>query len=62
MYNLIEFSNNCLKTYGNLLQYYRDEPDNTITNSESFKSKVRIPGSTSAAGNTKDVEIAVPLK
>ena len=31
-------------------------------NSESFKSKVKITGNTSATGNTKDVEITVPLK
>ena len=30
--------------------------------SESFKSKIRITGKTPAAGNTKDVEIIVPLK
>ena len=30
--------------------------------SESFKSKIKITGKTLAAGNTKDVEIIVPLK
>ena len=30
--------------------------------SESFKSKVKITGKTPAAGNTKDVEIVVPVK
>ena len=30
--------------------------------SESFKSKIRITGKTPTAGNTKDVEIIVPLK
>ena len=34
---------------------------NTIINSESLKSKMRITGKTSAVGNTKDVEIAAPL-
>ena len=29
---------------------------------KTFKSKVRITGSTHAAGNAKDVETAVPLK
>ena len=33
-----------------------------MTDSESFKSKIQIPGNTPANGNTKDVEIAVPLK
>ena len=32
------------------------------TQSESFKSKIKITGKTPAAGNTKDVEIIVPLK
>ena len=62
MHNLIEYSDNYSKTSGSLWQYYRDEPHATITNSESFKSKVRIAESTLAAGNTMDVEIAVPLK
>ena len=31
-------------------------------NSESFKSKIKITGTTPAGGNAKDVEIAVPLK
>ena len=30
--------------------------------SKSFKFKIKIMGETSAAGNTKDVEIMVPLK
>ena len=30
--------------------------------SESFKSKIKITGKTTPAGNTKDVEIIVPLK
>ena len=34
----------------------------TTTQSESFKSKIEITGKTPAAGNTKDVEIIVPLK
>ena len=33
-----------------------------ITHSESFKSKIKITGNTSADGNTKDDEIIVPLK
>ena len=43
-------------------QCYKDEPSDTLANSESFKSKVKITGKTPAAGNTKDVEIMVPLK
>ena len=30
--------------------------------SESFKSKIKITGKTPPAGDTKDVEIIVPLK
>ena len=36
-------------------------PNDNITQSESFKSKIKITGKTPAAGNTKDVEIIVPL-
>ena len=60
MYNLIEYSDNYSKTSGSLRQYYRDEPNDNLTDSESFKSTIKITGSTRADGNTKDVEIAVP--
>ena len=43
-------------------QYYRDDPNDNIIESESFKYKIKIAGKTPAAGNTKDVEIAMPLK
>ena len=62
MYNLIEYSDNYLKTSGSLWQYYKDDPNDNITQSESFKSKIKITGKTPADGNTKDVEIVVPLK
>ena len=62
MYNLIEYSNNYSKTSGSLRQYYRDDPNDNITQSESLKFKIEITGKTPPAGNTKDVEIAVPLK
>ena len=38
------------------------DPNDNLTDSESFKSKVKITGNTSNNGNTKDVEIIVPLK
>ena len=60
MYNLIEYSDNYSRTSASLWQYYKDDPNNIITNSESFKSKVKITGKTPATGNTKDVEIVVP--
>ena len=43
-------------------QYYRDDRNDDITESESFKYKIKIIEKTSAAGNTKNVKIAVPLK
>ena len=55
MYNLIEYSDNCSKTSGSLWQYFRDEPNVNLTDSESFKSKIKITGKTPAGGNTKDV-------
>ena len=61
MYNLIEYSDNYSKTSRSLWQYYRDEPSDNLENSESFKSKIKITGTTTAAGNKKDVEIMVPL-
>ena len=62
MYNLIEYSNNYAKTSGSLWQYYRDEPNDNLANSESFKFKVKITGKTPNDDNGKDVEIMVPLK
>ena len=62
MYNLIEYSDNYAKTSGSLWQYYRDEPNDNLADSESFKSKIKITGKTPNDGNEKDVEIMVPLK
>ena len=62
MYNLIEYSDNYAKTSGSLWQYYRDEPNNNLADSESFKFKVKITKKTPAADNEKDVETMVPLK
>ena len=61
-YNLIEYRDNCAKTSGSLWQYFRDEPDDDIEDSESFKSKIKITGKTPNDGSKKDVEIMVPLK
>ena len=49
MYNLIEYSDNYSKTSGSLWQYYKDDLHDNITESESFKSKIRISGKTPAA-------------
>ena len=62
MYNLIEYSDNYIKTSGSLWQHYKDEPNDNLTDSESFKSKIKITGNTPADGNIEAVEIIVPLK
>ena len=62
MYNLIQYSDNYSKTSGSLWQYYKDDPNDKITQSESFKSKIKITEKNPAAGNTKDVEIIASLK
>ena len=62
-YNLIKYSHNYLERPGSLWQYCRDEPhDIAVVNSEWLMSMMRITGKTRAAGNTKDVKIAVTLK
>ena len=55
MYNLIEYSDNYAKTSGSLWQYYKDDPNNNLADSESFKYKVKITGKTPDNGNTEDV-------
>ena len=55
LYNLIENSDNYSKTSGSLWQYYKDDPNGNITQSESFKSKVKIKGKNPADRNTKDI-------
>ena len=62
VYNLIEYRDNYSKKSGSLWQYYKDEPNDNLAISKSFKSKVKITGSTIADDNTKDVKIIVPLK
>ena len=62
MYNLTENSDNYSKTSGGLWKYYWDDSNDNITQSESFKYKIKITGKTPATENTKVVEIAVPLK
>ena len=62
MYNLMECSDNFAKTSGSLWQYFRDEPDDDLEDSESFKSKIKITGKTPDDDNVKDVETIVPLK
>ena len=44
MYNLVEYSNNYSKTSGSLWQYYKENRNNNIIESESFKSKIKVTG------------------
>ena len=62
MYNWIECSDNYSKTFGSLWQYYKNEPNDNLADSESFKSKVKITGNTPNNGNTREVEIIITLK
>ena len=62
MYNLIEYSDSYLKTSGSLWEYYKDDPNDNLTDPESFKFKVKETGKTPNDRNTKDVEIFVPVK
>ena len=62
MYNLIEYSDNYAKTSGSLWQYFRDELQDNLADSESFKSKIKITGKTLNNDNETGVEIMVPLK
>ena len=62
MYNLIEYSDNYVKTSASLWQYYNHGPNNDLADCKSFKYKVKITGKTPDNRNTKDVEIIVPLK
>ena len=42
-----------MKTSGSLWQYDRDDPNDNITESESFKFKTKITGKTPDADNKK---------
>ena len=52
MYNLIEYSGNYSKTSRTLWQYYRDDPKDTITESESFRKRTKMTRKIPADGNT----------
>ena len=62
IYDLIEYSDKYSKALGSLWQYYRDEPNDNLADSESFESKIKITGKTPATDNEKGVKIMVPLK
>ena len=69
MYTLVKYIDNLEKniqrhseTCGSLWWYYKNEPNDNLTDSGSFKSKVKITGNTPAGGNTKNAKIIVPLE
>ena len=61
MHHLIEYRGNYSKTSGSLWQYCRDDSNDPITHSESFKYKIKITGKILVDGNATDVKIAVPF-
>ena len=71
MYNLIDHSNNYLKTSGSLWQYCKNEPfitdDGVVIDipddpdSASLKYKQKITSQTGNDG-TKDIQIIIPVK
>ena len=60
MYNLIEYSDNYSETFGNLYLFSRDEPNNIVTDSKSFKFKLKFLDNTDNEGNINP-KIAVQL-
>ena len=46
LYNLLKYSDKYAKTSGSLWQYYRDELNDNLADSESFKSIIKITGKT----------------
>ena len=51
LHNLIEYSNNYSETSESLWQYYRDELNDNIAHSKSFRSKIKITANTHDADN-----------
>ena len=51
-----------LEVHSNITKMSYSKVNSAIVNSGSFKYKIRITEKKPATGNTKDVEIAVPLK
>ena len=69
MYNLLEYSKNYRKITGSLWNYYRDEPDDTLSSdSESSKYKTSITGNTYSIADDankvgkNETEVVTPLK
>ena len=53
MYGLTEYKDNCSKTLGSLRQYYMHGSNDDITESESFKSKIKVTANPPDARKTK---------
>ena len=51
LHNLIEYSNNYSETSESLWQYYRDELNDNIAHSKSFRSKIKITANMPDADN-----------
>ena len=49
----MKYSDNYSKTLRTLRQYYKDESNNHMTESESFKSKIKITAKPPDSRNTK---------
>ena len=62
IYNFIEYSDNYWKISSSLWQWYKDQPNDNIVDSEWFKSKIKRKGKTPADRNRKNAEITVPFK
>ena len=61
MYNLIGHSDKYSKTSWSLYPFWRDDPNDNVTDSESFKLKSKFLDNTNNAG-TIDAKITASLK
>ena len=62
MYNSVEYRENYSKKSRSLYQFGSDEPNNVITESESFKFKSKFFDNTNNAGIIINVKIVVPIQ
>ena len=62
MSNVIEQRRNYRKTTGSIQNYYRDEPGDPRTDSQSLKYMTNITGNTPGNDDKKSIIIIIPLK
>ena len=65
MYNLLENSSNYYDTSGSLCFYSKDEATSfkaDIANTDNYKYKTKLIGSTAAKGILKNITIPSPMK